>query len=1088
MSFSQSFQQRDAAAQLTSEAVERPEWLVNTKPSPNFDVLCRLFESLRDKPQKRRDQIVNMIQQWRANVGPDLYPFFRLLLPERDRERATYGIKETALAKCYVEVLGLDPKSDAGHRLIHWKQPRPGDEATGDFPSVCYEAIKLRKSATRTGGLTVDGVNNLLDKLHTCRDRKDHIKIIDYAMQNLSAEAQRWVIRIILKDLKAGVREKTVLAAFHPQAIELFNVSSDLKRVCYFLADPHLRLDQKDSQVKVFHPFLPQLCKRLGSTDLNVVVKMMQHKPFLMEEKMDGERIQLHKKGNEYVYASRKGHFYSYLYGEHVGAGTLTPYIHSAFNANVSECILDGEMLVWDPLLEKYLAFGTLKSAALDTSKSEDSPRPCFKVFDILMLNGTCLTNYTLRKRREVLCSKSGEPRVFRPVLGRLELADVWEGKDASDIKDRLEWVMENRGEGLVIKNPVAAYELNGRSEQWIKVKPEYADELGENMDVSVLGGWWGKGARGGKIASLLFGLRIENEKKNEDDQPTFATFGRAGGGLSYADHKWLQDKHSHHFIPFDRSNPPGWIRFGPTGLDDKPDVYIRPEHSFVIEVKASEIIPADGNFAAGLTLRFPRVKYIRHDRASKSHHTNHDENDGNDEDEKSWDAWDSLSLQELIEFNNQRLERRYEPSQQTAKKKRKITNRRVTTISSSFAGQQVTGPVEKDIFHGRVFHIVRGNKEFDKKHLEQLVVKYGGDFCQKRTDNNEATVVSSVDTMPVVRGHIRKGLTIVRPEWIIASIQKERMLPLISELVLAPNAETRAGRHFFKSLEDMDNLPGLSEDGEMESDEELRQIGSALESEDESVERKHKPVFNPPEDIVLGDRWVLRDVKVDPELHHDTESEARSEGDSHSEAADHDEEEEEIQEESVRPTLQDASESEEAEPRFVPDNPALKVIPNSPPSDLPERSPVDHRKAESLSAVQEPSSPLAPVSKAEATPAKMGETNGDIDYNESKYFRHLVFYLDTNENASRNGLNPPDGVDDDPLEEIAGSLKGNGGRVTDDLHDPKLTHIVCAGAERYESLVKATSEPHRKQIVMIDWVFECQDEGTLVAEDGFRP
>lgn len=51
--------------------------------------------------------------------------------------------------------------------------------------------------------------------------------------------------------------------------------------------------------------FLPQLCKRLGSTDLNGVVKMMGHKPFLIEEKMDGERIQLHKKGNEYLYASR---------------------------------------------------------------------------------------------------------------------------------------------------------------------------------------------------------------------------------------------------------------------------------------------------------------------------------------------------------------------------------------------------------------------------------------------------------------------------------------------------------------------------------------------------------------------------------------------------------------------------------------------------------------------------------------------------------------------------------------------------------------------------------------------------------------
>lgn len=51
--------------------------------------------------------------------------------------------------------------------------------------------------------------------------------------------------------------------------------------------------------------FLPQLCKRLGSTDLASVVKMMQHKPFLIEEKMDGERIQLHKKGNEYKYISR---------------------------------------------------------------------------------------------------------------------------------------------------------------------------------------------------------------------------------------------------------------------------------------------------------------------------------------------------------------------------------------------------------------------------------------------------------------------------------------------------------------------------------------------------------------------------------------------------------------------------------------------------------------------------------------------------------------------------------------------------------------------------------------------------------------
>lgn len=65
--------------------------------------------------------------------------------------------------------------------------------------------------------MTVDGVNDALDHLHSSRDkyvgtsawigavdadqwhRKVHIKVIDSLMQMLSAEQQRWVIRIILK-------------------------------------------------------------------------------------------------------------------------------------------------------------------------------------------------------------------------------------------------------------------------------------------------------------------------------------------------------------------------------------------------------------------------------------------------------------------------------------------------------------------------------------------------------------------------------------------------------------------------------------------------------------------------------------------------------------------------------------------------------------------------------------------------------------------------------------------------------------------------------------------------------------------------
>jgi hypothetical protein len=102
-------------------------------------------------------------------------------------------------------------------------------------------------------------------------------------MKHLNAEQQRWLMRIILKgesgpsgetyvppnfcqayripcpkaDLKISVREKTVLAVYHPDAQELFNVSSDLKRVCWTLIDKEKKLETGASPDWLSHaPFL----------------------------------------------------------------------------------------------------------------------------------------------------------------------------------------------------------------------------------------------------------------------------------------------------------------------------------------------------------------------------------------------------------------------------------------------------------------------------------------------------------------------------------------------------------------------------------------------------------------------------------------------------------------------------------------------------------------------------------------------------------------------------------------------------------------------------------------------------------------
>ena len=87
------------------------------------------------------------------------------------------------------------------------------------------------------------------------------------------------------------------------------------------------------------------LCNR-NKNDFEDIVKAMgsskkQPKEFLIEEKLDGERIQLHKRGEEYRYFSRKDKNYTYLYGVDRTSqdGALTPHVWQCFDPRVEEWV-----------------------------------------------------------------------------------------------------------------------------------------------------------------------------------------------------------------------------------------------------------------------------------------------------------------------------------------------------------------------------------------------------------------------------------------------------------------------------------------------------------------------------------------------------------------------------------------------------------------------------------------------------------------------------------------------------------------------------------------------------------------------------
>jgi DNA ligase-4 len=297
----------------------------------------------------------------------------------------------------------------------------------------------------------------------------------------------------------------------------VFSISSNLRRVCWELTDPEQRLDEGEGGISVMSCFQPQLAyfplhefqkmvDRMGITE--------EDPEYWIEEKLDGERMQLHMQeddsvpgGKRFGFWSRKAKDYTYLYGSNFQdeSSALTRFIKDAFDPRVRNIILDGEMITWDPDSDMMVPFGTLKSAAIEQQKNPYSNgiRPLFRVFDCLLVNDQDITKFTLRDRHNALIG------AVKDVHRRLEILRHVVATSVDAIEPLLRKVVQEASEGLVLKNPRSLYRLNSRNEDWMKVKPEYMNDYGESLDCLVLGAYYGSGHKGGRLSSFLCGLRV---------------------------------------------------------------------------------------------------------------------------------------------------------------------------------------------------------------------------------------------------------------------------------------------------------------------------------------------------------------------------------------------------------------------------------------------------------------------------------------------------------------------------------------------------------------------------------------------------
>merc|ERR1712126_435115 len=135
------------------------------------------------------------------------------------------------------------------------------------------------------------------------------------------------------------------------------------------------------------------------------------------------------------------------------------------------------------------------------------------------LLNGRLLTNLPLRERIEILES------TVNTLEGRVHFSKRVSATSNKHIIDALNDAIDRREEGLVVKSPTSIYKPGARSGGgWIKVKPDYQNQLMDQLDLVIIGGFYGKG----KISHFLLGVSDESS-----ENPSFHSIVKVGSGYS---------------------------------------------------------------------------------------------------------------------------------------------------------------------------------------------------------------------------------------------------------------------------------------------------------------------------------------------------------------------------------------------------------------------------------------------------------------------------------------------------------------------------------------------------------------------------
>ncbi len=430
-------------------------------------------------------------------------------------------------------------------------------------------AAELLEGAVPASPLTLRDVADTFDAIAAVKGTAAKRDLLRALLARCDAGAARYVVKVIAGETRIGLREGLLEDAL----ARAFGQDREAVGRAHMLAGDIGRTALLARQGKLasaaFVHFAP-IGMMLATPVLDLAeVERRFGPPYVVDDKYDGVRMQVHKQDDRVELYSRTFDRVTDRFPE------LLPALREIPGAFV----LDAEVLSFDA--GRAIPFTRFQTRLGRKVVPEDLARELpatLVVFDLLERDGEPLLDRPLAERLAALRELPLRPPL---VAARSRELDVTGPALLAALEAEFADARERGNEGLMVKDPRSPYRPGRRGMEWLKIKRAL-----RTLDVVVTAVEWGHGKRAGVLSDYTFAVR---------DGARLRNVGKAYSGLTDREIAEMTE----HFVAHTVEDL-GRMRLV------EPDT--------VIEVAFDQIQRSDRH-DSGYAMRFPRVVRLRPDK-----------------------------------------------------------------------------------------------------------------------------------------------------------------------------------------------------------------------------------------------------------------------------------------------------------------------------------------------------------------------------------------------------------------------------------------------------------------------------------------